>query len=90
MNIDLGLILQFCLIIFILALTVAAVMFILIMLDIKQITKRIKKELNAVAFLFDIIDFIISSIQMAGKKIGNTKIARNIKKTLNIIKKEDE
>lgn len=89
MSIDLGLILQFCLIIFILALTVAAIMFILIMLDIKQITKRIKKELNAIAFLFDIIDFIISSIQMAGKKIGNTKIARNIKKTLKIVK-EDE
>ena len=89
MSIDLGLILQFCLIIFILALTVAAVMFILIMLDIKQITKRIKKELNAVAFLIDIVDFIISSIQMAGKKIGNTKIARNIKKTLKIVK-EDE
>jgi hypothetical protein len=96
MTIDLNIVLQICLVLLIIALTVAAVMFIIIMLDVKQITRRIKKEINAVTFLIDILDFIISGFHAAGKKIGNSKIGRNIKKTLRIINpakggiKEDE
>jgi len=96
MTIDLNIVLQICLVLLIIALTVAAIMFIMIMLDVKQITRRIKKEIKAVTFLIDILDFIISGFHTAGKKIGNSKIGRNIKKTLRIINpakggiKEDE
>ena len=85
MNIDLGLILQFCLILLIIALTVAAIMFIIILLDVVQITKRVKKEIKAVTFLIDIMDFLVSSFHMIRKKVG-----KNIKKTLRIDKEEEE
>ena len=81
MTIDVGLILQFCLVILVIALTVAAIMFILVLLDVIQITRRVKKEVKAVTFLIDILDYAVSAFHMVRKKAG---------KILKISKKEDE
>ena len=85
MTIDMGLILQFCLVILVIALTVAAIMFILILLDVIQITRRVKKEIKAVTFLIDILDYVVSAFHMVRKKVGKSKVGKILK-----ISKEDE
>ncbi len=82
MALNLGLILQFCLVLFVIALTVAAIFFILILLDVIQITRRIKKEVKAVTFLIDILDIIVAFFHKAGKKFGNSKISKSIKRSI--------
>ena len=86
MTIDLNIVLQMCLVLLIIALTVATVMFIIVLLDIKQITKRVKKEVKAVTFLIDILDFIVAGFRLAKEKISGSKLGKNIKKSLKIIK----
>ncbi|HTY13098.1 MAG TPA: hypothetical protein VMD02_02800 [Candidatus Omnitrophota bacterium] len=89
MTVDLNLILQFCLILLVIALTVGAVIFILILLDLKQITKRVNREIKAVTFIVDFLDMIVSGFHLAKRKFGDSGVGRTIKKTLKI-SKEDE
>ncbi len=89
MTVDLNLILQFCLILLILALTVGAVIFILILIDLKQITKRVNREIKAVTFIVDMLDLIVSGMHMAKKKFSDSNIGRTIKKSLKITKEEE-
>ncbi|MFA4967471.1 MAG: hypothetical protein WC624_04560 [Candidatus Margulisiibacteriota bacterium] len=85
MTIDMGLILQFCLILMVIALTVAVIMFILILLDVIQITRRVKKEIKAVTFLIDILDYLVSGFHLARKKFSKSKVGKIFK-----MSKEDE
>ena len=72
----LHLVLQICLIAFVLALTVGVVMFVLILLDIRQITKKIKQQLKALNFL---VRSLISSFPVfiwQGKRSPNLNAAK--------------
>jgi hypothetical protein len=73
MTIDINLILQICLVLLVVSLTIGVVMFVLILLDIRQITRKIKQELKALNFLVDILDFVVSGFHLAKKKIGRHK-----------------
>ena len=90
MTLDLNLIFQFCLIILMLALTVGVIIFITILLDLRQITGRIKKEVKAVTFLIDILDLVVSAFHMAKKKFANSKIGKSVRKSLRLVKEADD
>lgn len=86
MTVDINLILQVSLVALVLALTVAAIIFIIVLIDIRQVTSRVKKEIKAVTFLIDIMDFMISGFHTAKKKLSNSKLGKSIKKSIQIIK----
>jgi hypothetical protein len=86
---NLNLILQFCLILLIIALTVVVVMAIIMMVDVIFITRRLKKEIKAVTFLIDILDLIVGGVHLAKKKIAGSGFMKGLKKTLRVVK-EDE
>jgi len=90
MSLNLALLLQFALILLVLALTVAAIFLIMILFDVRQVTTRIKKEVKAVTFLVDMMDVVLGAIGFAKKKISGSKIAKTVRKTLKIVNEEDD
>jgi hypothetical protein len=89
MSVDLNLLLQFCLILLVIALTVGAVILALVLLDVKQITKRVNREVKAVTFLIDMLDLLVAGFHTAKKKFGSSSVGKGIKKTLRMTKEED-
>ncbi|MBI5701331.1 hypothetical protein HZC34_05765 [Candidatus Saganbacteria bacterium] len=90
MSLYMGLALQFCGIILLIALIVLAILGVLVLLDIRFVTNRLKKEIKAAAFLISIMDFIISGIEIAKKKIGNLDIINKVKESIDIMKEGDK
>jgi hypothetical protein len=84
MNINMGILVQFCLILFIIALTVAVIMLIILLLDAIQVTKRIKREIKAVTFLVDILDIIIGMFHTTKKKMGDSGVVKKVKKAFKL------
>lgn len=90
MSVDLNLLLQFSLIILVIALTVAVVIIVMILFDVRQVTARVKREIMAVTFISDIINLVLGAFGFARKKINATKIVKGIKNTLKIVSEEDD
>ena len=82
--------LQVCGILLIIALTVAAIMFILVLLDVRSITRRLKKEIRAATFLVDILDFLIGGFEIARRKVSESKFMAKFKRAAEIIKEGSE
>jgi hypothetical protein len=77
--VSMTMILQFCLVLLVIALTVAAIMFVMILLDIRLITKKVKQELKAITLLVDILDLVVSGFHLAKKKLGHSNCCGNDK-----------
>lgn len=90
MTINLGNILQIALILLVLVLAVAAIQFIIVLFDVRSITRRLKKEIKAATFFIDFIDIILGGLELAKNKITKSKFFSRAQKAVEILKEGGE